>query len=85
MTDKKYEELLKCAAEAIAAWEDNSVLCHTMEQVMDALKACLPPPPPSREEIAYYLCDYVACNMGSMMPINREYINHAIEELRKEQ
>lgn len=92
MTDKKYEELLKCA-KALTSGIDN---CQTHAisasnirewREFKALKACLPPPPPSREEIADKL---EACfGTDSTDSTDSEegcykYIKCAIEELRKD-
>jgi len=80
MTDKKYEELLECAEEAVRCWYDDDVQGDLMDVSMDSLKACLPPPPPSREEIADGLEEFM-----EVENISDPHIKAAIEELRKEQ
>ena len=92
MTDKKYEELLKCVKDYIEAceyWSEKSTLVSMKKtDQFKALEACLPPPPPSREEIADYL-DQKICIGGKDSCIEAQkdtlYLNYAIEELRKEQ
>ncbi len=92
MTDKKYEELLKCAAALLKDVEEVEYEIKHWDSYK-ALKAYLPPPPPSREEIASYLekakkhithlsyGTHEAAQCEDFM----EYLTHAIEELRKEQ
>ena len=81
MTDKKHEELLKCAEVLIDALKDAGNVAEWDEY--RALKACLPPPPPSREQIVEYF-DYWA-NENDHPTTEEEtlYLNAAIEELRK--
>ncbi len=91
MTDKKYEQLLKCAAalgrfiELAKDDPEHSPPVH-MTQVYTDFKACLPPPPPSRLEIADWFDEYL--NNHEFLPNPQEttrYFNCILEELRKEQ
>lgn len=91
MTDKKYEELLKCAKGLIGYMDDcDNGTATTYVRCSDeyqALKACLPPPPPSREQIAAYFEEHVNWLAGHQehKPKGdiKQYCNYAIEEFRK--
>lgn len=99
MTDKKYEELLKCAEDLIKSME--AIFAMVREEALlrdilnsteyEALKACLPPPPPSREEIADFLERKVldryraADGSGYLADAGKlKYLGYAIAELRKD-
>lgn len=101
MTDKKYEELLKkheellkCAEDLISGIYNCQAYATRASNIQkwseyQALKACLPPPPPSREEIADYFVYHVNWLAGHQehKPKGdiKQYCIYAIEELCKEQ
>lgn len=90
MTDKKYEELLKCTADLVNLVEFTegsgmNVIYMKETDQFKALKACLPPPPPSRKEIADYFEEFErqACGRNKGLGLSR-MLNHAVNELRKD-
>jgi len=83
MTDKKYEELKHWVVDFMSQLEgaENGTAAITIIgwETYGNLKACLPPPPPSREEMA----DYLVSHIYTRHEKDIEYINYIIEELRK--
>lgn len=88
--DKKYEELLKCVEDLIKAMEHEFEVLREEAQLLSimntaelkALKVYLPPPPPSRSEIAdYWEAESEVGDIKDEQCLN--YIDWTIEELRK--